>query len=88
MVRGAGSGTGAADARTPVYLMSCTPRALLPVPEPLPGPTVPVPRMSTNLPTRHDVEPLPVSQTALLDPWMYAPSLPEQSGSAGSHSQN
>jgi hypothetical protein len=53
------------------YLMSWTPTALLlPVPPPTPAPIVPVLRMLTNLPTRQDVAPLPVSQTALSLPLM------------------
>ena len=52
------------------YLISWTPTALLPVPEPTPAPTVPVAMMCLNLATRHDVAPLPVSQIALLLPEM------------------
>ena len=42
-------------------------------PAPTPGPTVPVLRMFVNLPTRHEVPPLPVSHSAALLPLIYAP---------------
>ena len=47
-------------------------------------PTVPLPRMSTNWPTRHDVAPLPPDSHSLrLLPWMYAPCSPVAFGRAG-----
>ena len=52
------------------YLISCTPTALFPVPEPTPAPTVPVAMRWTNFATRHDVAPLPELQIASLLPEM------------------
>src|SRR4051812_1995989 len=52
------------------HLISWTPMALLPAtPPPTPGPTVPLPMMSTKRPMRHEVEPFPVSQTGRLFPF-------------------
>src|SRR4029079_10131835 len=81
--RAAPPGRGSLRGTGEGYLMSWTPSALLPVPAPTPGPTVPVERMSVNLPTRHCVAPLPVSHSALLLPLMYAPYRPPQATSAG-----
>lgn len=68
--RGPGAPAAAPAADRARYRISWTPRAFMFVPDPMPGPTVPVVRMSVNRPTRHDVAPLPVLHSAPLSPWM------------------